>query len=537
MLIKFHLSILSIDLPQPHIQRDVAHEKMKRVFSGHSASHAFFLNEHGDIYALGRNEHGQLGLPRVPKPAPASAIGSKSEDAVQIGGKNVYTATRLDRDVHFSPPLPADQEGDIVHVACGRNHSILCTRSGSVYAAGTNALGQCGNGQTEGDIEIFKRIEKAQFTKDKDAVVMVSAGITFSLILTASGKVYGIGSTEKGQLGNGKTGEHIIAANKVGYHTHTEPLLVRALLEKKIIKISSGQQHSIALDEDGYCYVWGFGGYGRLGLGTPPDDRLVPVLIPQFARENALMRAKDVFAGPTASAVIDRQRTFWLAGKWKTSGDGSAGQGFMTYKYFNELMGCKMRTASLGGVTLIAVADEDPSLRGDNDATMNIAWGQGAGNGELGLGFDKPKSATKPQRCEPLDGISIIDVAAGQNTTYYIARNLGDTYAELPSFPNASESQDNCLVCGKGDEAGEGEGDEQSGSDNVMLECERCDEPWHLQCLDPPLDSVPDGEWHCPQCLDLVLDRTKSTATNGSSKKRAAPDESKAGSKKKKAGK
>ena len=28
----------------------------------------------------------------------------------------------------------------------------------------------------------------------------------------------------------------------------------------------------------------------------------------------------------------------------------------------------------------------------------------------------------------------------------------------------------------------------------------QCDNPYHLACLDPPLDAVPEGEWFCPDC-------------------------------------
>jgi alpha-tubulin suppressor-like RCC1 family protein len=95
--------------------------------------------------------------------------------------------------------------------------------------------------------------------------------------------VYAIGSTEKGQLGNGRTGEHFVSGNKLAFNTHTEPLLVRALSDKKVISISCGQQHSVVMDEEGYCYVWGFGGHGRLGIGSQ-QDQLSPVLVPQFAK-------------------------------------------------------------------------------------------------------------------------------------------------------------------------------------------------------------------------------------------------------------
>ena len=33
-----------------------------------------------------------------------------------------------------------------------------------------------------------------------------------------------------------------------------------------------------------------------------------------------------------------------------------------------------------------------------------------------------------------------------------------------------------------------------------MVLCDRCDAGWHLDCLSPPLASVPEGEWLCPDC-------------------------------------
>ena len=43
--------------------------------------------------------------------------------------------------------------------------------------------------------------------------------------------------------------------------------------------------------------------------------------------------------------------------------------------------------------------------------------------------------------------------------------------------------------------------DSQPG--NEMLLCDGCGD-WgcHLQCADPPLDDVPDGEWYCMYCQD-----------------------------------
>ena len=42
----------------------------------------------------------------------------------------------------------------------------------------------------------------------------------------------------------------------------------------------------------------------------------------QFSNDAVAMRGERVLAGVTCSAVIDRQGMYWLAGKWKNSGDG-----------------------------------------------------------------------------------------------------------------------------------------------------------------------------------------------------------------------
>lgn len=185
-------------------------------------------------------------------------------------------------------------------------------------------------------------------------------------------------------------------------------------------------------------------------------------------------------------------------------------------QYLPDIMGCKMRKSSLGGVTLFCVADEDPQNRNKVGATMNICWGQNAGNGELGLGLDKPRSATKPLRCETLDGIAILDIAAGQNTTFFIARSMGDAYAELPRYPEAVESSELCLVCGTGSD----------GQDTALLECEKCENPYHLGCLDPPLSEVPEGEWHCPECLKEAGDWTAPSSTGRKVKAPSSPSKS-----------
>lgn len=105
----------------------------------------------------------------------------------------------------------------------------------------------------------------------------------------------------------------------------------------------------------------------------------------------------------------------------------------MAPKLVQEIQGYKWRNITAGGVTLFA-STYDPK-----EGDFMVGWGQGAGYGELALGagtvrpflLPRPsiltnrvqvKSATKPVRIDGFDGITILDIAGGQNTTFFIAR-------------------------------------------------------------------------------------------------------------------
>jgi alpha-tubulin suppressor-like RCC1 family protein len=83
--------------------------------------------------------------------------------------------------------------------------------------------------------------------------------------------VFSFGSAEKGQLGNGTTGERITTGNKTSYDIENHPgifpfrniyvfilvltfflVYLKELDGKNIVDIVSGQQHSLALDSTGF---------------------------------------------------------------------------------------------------------------------------------------------------------------------------------------------------------------------------------------------------------------------------------------------
>ena len=98
-------------------------------------------------------------------------------------------------------------------------------------------------------------------------------------------------------------------------------------------------------------------------------------------------------------------------------------------------MGCKIRHACSGGVTHFALSPDE-----EEGEVMTIAWGQNAANGELGLGPEEPKSATKPTRNQPLIGIDVFESVsspffgrdAGADESQY---RCGPKYSVFPRHP------------------------------------------------------------------------------------------------------
>mmetsp|Transcript_26278 Transcript_26278/g.64917 ORF Transcript_26278/g.64917 Transcript_26278/m.64917 type:complete len:1013 (+) Transcript_26278:112-3150(+) len=51
-----------------------------------------------------------------------------------------------------------------------------------------------------------------------------------------------------------------------------------------------------------------------------------------------------------------------------------------------------------------------------------------------------------------------------------------------------AQQEQPCKTCGAADDV-----------DSTLL-CDKCDTPYHMHCLLPRLDAVPDGDWFCPEC-------------------------------------
>ncbi|KAL7414472.1 regulator of chromosome condensation 1/beta-lactamase-inhibitor protein II [Mrakia frigida] len=490
------------DLLSPHIIRSLSNVKTTAVFSSSSSDHVVCLDVNGHAYLFGRNFPPALG---------PSAQGPFISEALP---KHVSPAT-----------FGADPSAKFVSAVTGKNVTILIDSEGSAWSAGENKVGQCGLSINQAEIKTFTKIAGPW---GASKIVSGSAGVNFSLLLSDDGRVYAFGSAENGQLGNGRTGEHIVSAGKNAFEVNWQPQLVRGALEgKKVVSVASGHSHSLALDSEGFVYAWGYGGYCRMGL-QDQKDRLLPVDIPQFAQERVTARAKFISCGASCSTVIDNSNTYYIAGKFKTTGPGSGGAPYTTFKYLGDLMGLKvLKTAAGTGANFALCEAVDKEELG---MTLSVGFGQGTLNGELGLGEDQPKSATQPTKLMHLAGMKVLDVAAAAHSAVFLVVP-NDKYSELPRHPDVEveEEGDLCSICSleKVDTEGEVEG---------PLACDMCDKAFHIGCLSPPLLEFPsEPEWFCSDCsVPSEPERNQITAANGAAKRKGDDGGDKKGAKKQK---
>jgi alpha-tubulin suppressor-like RCC1 family protein len=176
------------------------------------------------------------------------------DDKTYAFGINTYNQlgfghNRVVNEIQIVEEL-CDQQ--IIDFANGLFHCIARNSSGKVYCWGCNDWGLLGIGSQD---ESYHKPILNQYLNN-EFVIDISCGINYSLVLTNCGEVYAWGWNSWGQIGNGCNRDQL------------KPIKVKGFNGERVVMISCGECHSMALTECGHVYSWGQNNCGQLGIGN-----------------------------------------------------------------------------------------------------------------------------------------------------------------------------------------------------------------------------------------------------------------------------
>ncbi len=159
---------------------------------------------------------------------------------------------------------------DVAAIAGGIDHSIALKTDGTVWAWGSNRVGQLGAETTE--MCFYNQFPcsttPVEVSGITDVIAIESAGyimaIGQTIALKNDGTVWAWGSNGYGQLGDGTIDDSATPV-QVCASGETAPC---ANFLANIAAIASGGDHTVALKNDGTVWAWGRNQYGQLGVTT-----------------------------------------------------------------------------------------------------------------------------------------------------------------------------------------------------------------------------------------------------------------------------
>lgn len=141
-------------------------------------------------------------------------------------------------DIEVPTRVPGVDFG-VAKISSGGNHTLILSKEGLVFAAGSNSEGQCSLPQEH--IRTFTQISSNTFQD-------IACGWEYSVLLS-DGVVYTCGAGPKGELGRHE--------KKSG--------LTKVDLPQGVVRVFSSLDHVVAVYEDGDTYGWGHNKHGKLG--------------------------------------------------------------------------------------------------------------------------------------------------------------------------------------------------------------------------------------------------------------------------------
>jgi alpha-tubulin suppressor-like RCC1 family protein len=305
----------------------------------------------------------------------------------------------------------------IVAIAAGGTHVLALKADGTVWAWGTDGAGELGNPAVPGYYSDVP-VQVSGLT----GVVAIAAGFEFSLAVDSRGAVWGWGDNVGGQLGTGSTSAY-----------SNVPVAASGLTG--VIAVAAGNEHSMALKEDGSVWAWGVNVDGEFGNGTTTNS-LVPVQGP------ALTNVSAIAVGNFHSIALRSDGTVWA---WGNDTMNELGNGMICPPPAGA--SCRstvpVRVSNLANITAISagggIANHSLAIR--SDGTL-WAWGD---NSEGQLGDGTTAGTTVPVQ---VSGLTNAQAVAGNEENSLAV--VGHSALSLAVSAASASVQQSVMITGTG---------------------------------------------------------------------------------------
>lgn len=413
----------TFDEPTPGLVRNSTDTgPLTDIIAISAGEHTLALTSAGTIWAWGQNGTGSLG-------------------------NNSTLNSNLPVQV-LDPANPALPFTNVIAVAAGANHSLAIRSDGTVWAWGSNASGELGNGVTSalpttlpiqvhglGNVGFLQNA--IAISASGQATGGLGSGQSFAVVANdiMGANVYAWGNNSDGLLGinSGATNvtfptqvfgllNHVIDVSSGPFHTlflmstgevfgagsnafgelgdgtfvspKIAPVQTRSVdgLSNltQVIAISTGTRFSEALLSDGRVVTWGINNVGQLGINSFTFDSNLPVFVVDTVNPPFLNKVVGIAAKFDVGRAIKSDRTIW---SWGGNTFGQIGDGTTVTPRL-----APVQVINLAGYELMkAIGSSSQSQATLSIRTDGTVWAWGSNSmGQLGIGSLAPTFSLFP---------------------------------------------------------------------------------------------------------------------------------------------